>query len=174
MRHSMIEIRVERPDDANAVRHVNERAFGGSAEARLVDALRAANEEVISLVAQHGEQVVGHILFSPVTVAGAPRSFKAAGLAPMSVLPEFQNEGIGSRLVQNGLAACRDAGYDLVVVLGHAGYYPRFGFARARDYGLDNEYGADEAFMALELRQGALERISGLVKFAPEFREAGC
>lgn len=170
----MIEIRVERPDDVSAVRHVNELAFGGSAEARLVDELRAANKAVISLVAQHGDRVVGHILFSPVTVTNAPESFRGAGLAPMSVLPEFQNQGIGGRLVHDGLAACRDAGYDVVVVLGHVGYYPRFGFAKAKDSGLDNEYGAEDAFMVLELRDGALKRISGLVRFAPEFQEAGC
>lgn len=170
----MIEIRLERPDDVAAIRDVNERAFGASAEARLVDQLRAANKAVISLVAQHGDQVVGHILFSPVTITNAPQSFRAAGLAPMSVLPEFQNQGIGSRLVRDGLVACRDARYAVVVVLGHVGYYPRFGFARAQDYGLENEYNAADAFMVLELRKGALEGIGGLVKFAPEFHEAGC
>jgi len=170
----MIEIRDERPDDIAAIRNVNERAFGSSAEARLVDQLRAANKAVISLVAQHGNQVVGHILFSPVTVANAPESFRGAGLAPMSVLPEFQNQGIGSRLIRDGLIACRAAGYDVVVVLGHVGYYSRFGFAKAMDYGLENEYDASDAFMVLELRKGALERIGGLVKFALEFREAGC
>jgi putative acetyltransferase len=170
----MIRIRDERPDDIAVIRNVNERAFGSSAEARLVDRLRAANKAVISLVAQHGNQVVGHILFSPVTVANAPESFRGAGLAPMSVLPEFQNQGIGSRLIRDGLIACRAAGYDVVVVLGHVGYYPRFGFAKAMDYGLENEYDASDAFMVLELRKGALERIGGLVKFALEFRDAGC
>ena len=170
----MIKIRDERPDDIAAIRNVNERAFGSSAEARLVDQLRAANKAVISLVAQHGNQVVGHILFSPVTVANAPESFRGAGLAPMSVLPEFQNQGIGSRLIGDGLIACRAAGYDVVVVLGHVGYYSRFGFAKAMDYGLENEYDASDAFMVLELRKGALERIGGLVKFALEFQAAGC
>jgi putative acetyltransferase len=171
---TMIEIRIERPDDIAAIRDVNERAFGESAEARLVDQLRASNKAVISLVAQHGDQVVGHILFSPVTIANAPEAFRGAGLAPMSVLPEFQHQGIGSRLVRDGLVACQDAGYDVVVVLGHVGYYPRFGFAKAQDYGLENEYDAADAFMVLELRKGALEGIGGLVKFAPEFHEAGC
>ncbi|HET9694956.1 MAG TPA: N-acetyltransferase [Steroidobacteraceae bacterium] len=170
----MIEVRVERPDDVAAIRGVNERAFGASVEARLVDQLRASNKAMISLVAQHGDQVVGHILFSPVTIAKAPESFRGAGLAPMSVLPEFQNQGIGSRLVRGGLVACQEAGYDAVVVLGHVGYYPRFGFAKAQDYGLESEYDAADAFMVLELRKGALEEIGGLVKFAPEFHEAGC
>ena len=171
---TMIEIRVERPDDLGAIRDVNERAFGTSAEAQLVNQLRAGNKMVVSLVAQRGAQVVGHILFSPVTVTNAPESFRGAGLAPMSVLPELQNQGIGSRLVRAGLVACQEAGYDIVVVLGHPHYYPRFGFATAKDHGLENEYDAADAFMVLELRKGALEGISGLVKFTPEFHEAGC
>lgn len=171
---TMMEIRVERPDDLGAIRIVNERAFGTSAEAQLVDQLRAGNKAVVSLVAQRGAKVVGHIFFSLVTVTNAPESFRGAGLAPMSVLPEFQNQGIGSRLVRAGLVACQEAGYDIVVVLGHLHYYPRFGFATAKDHGLKNEYDAADAFMVLELRKGALEGISGLVKFASEFHEAGC
>jgi putative acetyltransferase len=171
---NVLEIRTERPDDARAIRDVNERAFGGPAEAVLVDKLRAANKAVVSLVAQHGDQVVGHILFSPVTVAHAPESFRGAGLAPMSVLPEYQNQGIGSRLVREGLVACRAAGFDIVVVLGHVSFYPRFGFVPAARRGLENEYDASDAFMVLELRDGALNSISGLVKYAAEFAEAGC
>jgi putative acetyltransferase len=118
----MMEIWAERPDDVAAIWHVNERAFGSSAEARLVDQLRAANKAVIALVAQHERQVAGHILFSPVIVTNAHESFRGVGLAPMSVLPGFQNQGIGSRLIRDGLIACRAAGYDVVVVLGHVGY----------------------------------------------------
>ena len=92
----------------------------------------------------------------------------------MSVLPEFQKTGIGSQLVRHGLAACQRAGCDVVVVLGHVQYYPRFGFSRAKDHGLENEYQAEDAFMVLELKKGVLQTIGGLVQFAPEFREAGC
>jgi putative acetyltransferase len=88
-------------------------------------------------------------------------------------LPEFQNTGIGSRLVRDGLDACKRREYDAVVVLGHTHYYPRFGFTRAKDYGLDNEYQALDAFMVLELNQGALKTIRGLVKYAPEFGDVG-
>ena len=168
----MIEIRAERPDDIDAIRHVNERAFGSSAEPRLVDRLRESRKAVISLVATQDDRIVGHVLFSPVALIDAPPLLRGVGLAPMSVLPEFQNQGIGSRLVRSGLVACQDAGFDIVFVLGHVDYYPRFGFAPARRYGLENEYGATDAFMAVELRKGALEGIGGLVKFAPEFREA--
>lgn len=167
----MIEIRDESPDDVPMIRNVNERAFGAPAEAQLVDKLRAAQKAVVSLVAHDGDRVVGHILFSPVRVSNAPQTFRAVGLAPMSVLPELQNKGIGSQLVRHGLAACQRAGYDIVVVLGHVHYYPRFGFSRAKDYGLENEYQAEDAFMVLELRKGALDTIGGLVQFAPEFRE---
>ena len=170
----MIEIRNETPDDVPAIRDVNERAFGAPAEAQLVDRLRAANKAVVSLVAQHGEQVVGHILFSPISVTNAPGTFRGLGLAPMSVLPDFQKTGIGSQLVRHGLAACERTGCDVVVVLGHVQYYPRFGFSRAKDHGLENEYQAEDAFMVLELKRGALHTIGGLVQFASEFREAGC
>ena len=122
----MIEIRQETPDDFPAVRDVIERAFGGAAEAQLVDMLRAANKAVVSLVALHQGRVVGHILFSPVTVTQAPVNFRGVGLAPMSVLPEFQNKGIGSALVRDGLGACQREGYDAVVVLGHTKFYARF------------------------------------------------
>jgi putative acetyltransferase len=171
---TVIEIRQEKPDDFAAVRDVNEQAFGRTAEAQLVDLLRAAKKAVVSLVALHQGRVVGHILFSPVTVTQASATFRGVGLAPMGVLPEFQNQGIGSRLVRDGLEACKRKGYDAVVVLGHTKYYPRFGFSRAKDYGLDNEYNAQDSFMVSELRDGVLQTIGGLVKYAPEFDNAGC
>jgi len=168
----MIEIRDEAPQDFPAIRNLNVLAFGNLAEALLVDKLRAANKAAISRVAILDGRVVGHILFSPITVERAPARLHGLGLAPMSVLPEFQNQGIGSSLVRDGLEMCRQRGYDLVVVLGHLRFYPRFGFSTAKDYGLDNEYNASDAFMVMELQVGVLGKISGLVKYAPEFREA--
>lgn len=170
----MTHIRPEQPGDVAAIRAVNERAFGTPAEANLVDRLRASGTAVLSLVAEHDGQIVGHILFSPVTVVAAPRAFRAVGLAPMCVAPECQRSGIGSQLVRHGLEACRRAGYDAVVVLGHVDYYPRFGFLRASDHGLDNEYEATDAFMVLPLASEALAGVSGLVRFAAEFAELGC
>jgi putative acetyltransferase len=165
----LIEVRGETPADHAGIRELNERAFGRPAEARLVDSLRAAHRAVVSLVAIDQNRIVGHILFSPVTISEAPETFRAVGLAPMSVLPEFQKRGIGSRLVRDGLDACRRQGCDAVVVLGHTKYYPRFGFVNAKECGLDNEYNADQAFMVTELREGALRKISGVVKYAREF-----
>jgi putative acetyltransferase len=174
MTHTMIEIRDELPDDDAAVRAVHVLAFGREAEAHLVELLRNSKQAPIALVATTGGQVIGHLMFSPITVADAFEDFRGIALAPVAILPEFQNQGIGSTLICNGLEACRRAGYDAVVVLGHTTYYPRFGFSRATDYGLTNEYDAQEAFMVMELRPGTLERIGGLVKYMPAFREAGC
>jgi putative acetyltransferase len=116
---------------------------------------------------------MGHILFTPVTIdqgGGRAARLRAMGLAPVAVLPEFQRQGIGSELVRRGLTACRDIGYEAVVVLGHPDFYPRFGFAPASTFGLKCEYSVpDPVFMAIELVPGALKGISGLVKYAPEF-----
>ena len=170
----MIEIRAEAPEHIPAIRRVNERAFGGRPnEARLVDLLRAAGKAVISLVAVSAGDVVGHVLFSPVTLDPPQAGFDGAGLAPAAVAPEFQRQGIGSKLIRSGLEKCKQAGYSVAVVLGDPRYYSRFGFARAGDYGLGNDYNADEHFMALELKEGALRGITGVVKYAAEFNEAG-
>lgn len=167
----MLIIRAEREADQSAVRLLNERAFGQPDEAALVDALRKAAQPQVSLVAEMDGQVVGHIFFSPVIIESGASTFTALGLAPMAVLPEFQNQGIGSELVRRGLKECQSIGQDIVVVLGHPGYYPRFGFVPARRKGLRCEYPVpDEAFMVAELREDALAGRGGLVKYRPEFR----
>lgn len=163
-------IRAERPEDYSAVRRVNERAFGREGEAELVDALRKSSEPYISLVAEMGQRLVGHIFFSPIQIESEESAPAALGLGPMAVLPEFQNQGIGSELVRRGLAECRRMGQEVVVVLGHPEYYPRFGFLPASRKGLSCEYTVpDEAFMALELREGALSGRKALVRYSPEF-----
>jgi putative acetyltransferase len=166
-----ISIRHERPDDAQAVRETNEQAFGTPLEADIVDALRGAPGSV-SLVAALDARIVGHILFTPVDIE--PTSpVRAAGLAPMAVRPEYQRQGIGRRLIEEGLEECRKAGYDVVVVVGHPDYYPRFGFVPAHTRGLRCEFPAPpEAFMTFELEAGVLDGRSGLVRYRPEFSEA--
>lgn len=166
----MLIIRAETQADYPAVHQVNEYAFGRVNEADLVDVLRRNAEPHISLVAELNGQVVGHIFFSPVVIESEESSFTALGLAPMAVLPEFQNQAIGSELVRRGLDECRNIGNDVVVVLGHPQYYPRFGFVPAKQKGLRCEYTVpDEAFMAVELREGALAGNTGVVKYRPEF-----
>ncbi|HLG17930.1 MAG TPA: N-acetyltransferase [Blastocatellia bacterium] len=169
----MMIVRHENAGDAAGIRRVNEMAFDTVVEAKLVDKLRERGMVTFSLVAIDVEQIVGHILFSPVTIESGGRQFPALGLGPMAVLPEFQNRGIGSRLVITGLDECRQAGHESVVVVGHPEYYPRFGFIPASRFGLRCEYDVpDEVFMALELHEGALSERAGLVRYQPEFNEA--
>jgi len=166
-----LEIRAEQSRDQRAAFETHARAFPQPGEAKLLDALRAAGAATISLVAERGGRVVGHILFSPVRVDGEGGSFAAQGLAPMAVDPSCQREGIGSALVRAGLDACRAAGHMIVFVLGHPDYYPRFGFEAAAPRGLHYEGGAGyaPAFFVAELEAGALAGRGGVVHYRPEF-----
>jgi putative acetyltransferase len=166
----MIVIRAETIQDHSAVHSVIESAFGQASEADLVDALRKVASPQISLVAVQDDQIVGHIFFSPVSVESERDIFTAIGLAPLAVLPEYQNHGIGSRLIQEGLMECQRRGQDIVFVVGHPEYYPRFGFTVAKEKGFRCEYPVpDEVFMVAELKPGALGGKQGLVKYLPEF-----
>jgi len=169
----MVSVFHERPGDANAIRFVLEEAFGQSNEADLVDALRNRGVLTLSLVALRENEVVGHIVFSPVTIESAGSSFSAIGLGPMAVLPSYQRKGIGSQLVRIGLEQCRQAGHEIVVVLGHPDFYGRFGFVPTRHRGIHCEFDVpDDVFMVMELRQGALAGRGGLVKYQPEFKSS--
>lgn len=166
-----IRIRPESPADADAIREVVTAAFGQPDEAALVDALRDAGAAIVSLVAECDDQIVGHILFSPITIEGSNPGVRIAGLAPVSVAPAQQQKGIGGQLIRTGLEECRQLGYAAVVLLGHPEYYPRFGFQPARTFGLKCAYDApEEAFMALELVPGALDEVSGMAHYHAAFR----
>lgn len=166
----MITIRQEKPEDASAIRLVLEQAFGQPNEADLVDLLREREAITLSLVALKDSQIVAHILFSPVTVESGDQSFSGIGLGPMGVLPEYQRQGIGSQLVQTGLAQCRQAGHEFVVVLGHPSFYAKFGFMPAKPLGLPCEFEVpDDVFRVIELGENALAGRGGLVKYRPEF-----
>ncbi len=162
-------IRLETEADHRAVHSVNEAAFPSPAEANLVDALRSSGAVVLSLVAEAEGRIVGHILFSPMSLS-EPATAKVVGLAPMAVLPSYQRQGIGSALVREGLLRCREAGYGAVVVLGHPEFYPRFGFIPAARFGLRSEYDVpDDVFMVTELIPGALAQASGLIRYDRAF-----
>lgn len=168
----MIVIRHETLADFEAIRKVNLRAFEQSNEGNIVDALRVAGALTISLVALHDNQIVGHIAFSPVTIESGDGSFTALGLGPMAILPEHQNEGIGSQLVEAGLKECLRLDHEIVVVIGYPEYYPRFGFVPAGPSGIKWEHKVPEdAFMFVELNVGALAGRTGVVKFHPAFNE---
>lgn len=163
-------VRNETESDYDAVRQVNEAAFGRPAEADLVDALRRAGAIICSLVAEQDGAVVGHILFSPATLTGDKGVVDIAALGPMAVLPAYQGQGIGSELVRAGLTICRAAGFGLCIVLGHAEYYPRFGFRPSRPLGIRWEHDvAEPYFMVAELQPGALGGAAGVARYRPEF-----
>ena len=162
----LIDIREELPNDIAAIREVNRRAFGQDQEANLVDALRANGASLLSLVATIDGQVVGHIMYSPATIA----NITGAGLAPMAVLPEHQRHGIGGKLIQAGTQKLRDAGVPFIIVLGHSVYYPRFGFNPASNLGIKCQWDVpDDAFMLLVLDHSTMQGISGLARYRDEF-----
>ena len=162
-----LRLRPELPEDQAAIDAVHERAFGRPAEAALVRALRQQAVPYLGLVAEREGRVLGQIAFSPVAIEGG--SPPALGLGPLAVLPELQRSGIGSALVREGLhrgaALAR-----IVVVLGHAAYYPRFGFRLASPLGLRYRSEVfDPSFFVLELAPGALAGVSGWVRYHPAF-----
>jgi putative acetyltransferase len=161
-------IRPERPADVDQVRHVHLSAFDTPLEADLVDALRRDARPLVSLVADADDAIVGHIMFSPVTLDSDPMLMM--GLAPMAVVPTRQRRGIGGALVRDGLARCRALGAAAVVVVGHADYYPRFGFSAASRFHIRSEYDVpDGAFMVVELEPGILKGRSGTVRYHAAF-----
>jgi len=169
----MIRIREQQPHDEKSIRVVNQRAFGQTQEADIVDKLRQNCKDLLSLVATKHNQIVGHILFSPAKIEDENRTIQGMGLAPMAVLPEYQKQGIGSELVRTGIAKLASRRCPFVIVLGHAEYYPRFGFEPASRYGIKSEWEApDNAFMILVLNESEIQGISGVAKYRPEFLEA--
>ena len=167
----VIAIRAEQPGDYQRVHEIIALAFGKEDEAVLVDRLRGNVDPEISLVAVQGDEIVGHIYFSPVRVGDASR--RAIALAPVAVDPGCQQKAVGSKLCRRGLEECRNLGEPVVFVLGHPTYYPRFGFEPAWPRGLyyKNE-GFDPAFFVAELEPDALEGFEGEVRYRPEFDAA--
>ena len=163
--------RLEQEADRDAVYAVNVAAFPGKQEAELVDKLRETAEPLISLVAEDNGKIIGHILFSPVTLA-SDSTLQLMGLAPMAVLPQHQKQGIGSRLVALGLEHCQLLGAGAVAVLGHPAFYPRFGFTSATGFGIKSEYDVPpEVFMIRELQPGYLSGKNGTISYHQAFSE---
>jgi putative acetyltransferase len=161
-------VRPERPEDVPAIRAVVEAASGREDEVKLVDALRDRGFVRLSLVAVEDVEIVGHILFSELDIVDQKSSVKALALAPMAVIPSRQRQGIGTTLIREGLQLGANQGHRIVLVLGHPGYYPRFGFSAELARPLKSPYAGD-SFMALELVPDALEGVTGEVRYAPPF-----
>lgn len=164
-------IRFESPDDAASIYFVNEQAFQQPNEAQLIDKLRKNLKFYLSLVAILDNQIVGHIFLSPVELENNS-TFKGLGLAPLAVLPQYQRQGIGSKLVEKALEIAKETGYEAVVVLGHPHFYQRFGFSSAKLRGISCEYPVpDDVFMALELKTNTLQSKTGLIRYHSVFNE---
>lgn len=170
----MVEIRLETDADIPLIHSVVLAAFGSPNEAMLVDRLRQAKAAPISLVAEMEGKIVGHALFSPVTTEFNLFDRHFLGLAPLSVHPAYQRQGIGSRLIRRGLELALASGTHAVFVLGSPTYYPRFGFTRVDDWNLICDYDVPpEDFMAVTLRPHGLDGCGGLVSYHPLFKELG-
>jgi putative acetyltransferase len=155
-------IRDESPQDRQAVYRVVSSAFGRSCEAELVGKLRAAGDSVISLVAEEGSQLVGHVLLSRMV---AP--FHALALAPVSVVPTRQRRGIGSALIREAMSRARSEGWAAIFVLGDPKYYERFDFDRDGAADFQSPYSGPH-FMVLKLSP-SLPTTTGELRHAPAF-----
>jgi putative acetyltransferase len=168
-------IRSEKPDDYPAIYEINKTAFGNrDAESHLVDALRSTESFIpeLSLVAEEEGELVGHILFTKLVVETVDDRLVGISLAPMAVRPSYQNKGIGSALVKHGIEKVRELGYPFIIVLGHPWFYPRFGFSAELARSLECPFGeCGDAWMALELKPGALQDVQGKVVYPPEFKD---
>ena len=152
---------------------MNELAFEQPQEADIVDALRRSCSNLLSLVAIMDDEIVGHILFSPVTLETESRQLNGMGLAPMAVSPEYQRQGIGSQMIKQGLFELEKSACPFIIVLGHPEYYPRFGFVPASHYSIQSEWDVpDEVFMIMVFDKQQLAGVSGVAKYHPEFGKA--
>lgn len=166
----MLAVRKETIADIPSIRTVVEVAFGRPNEADLVDALRQANALTLSAVAVLDGRIIGHLAFSPVSIQSNGAAFDAIALAPVAVLPKYQRQGVGTKLIRWGLDECRRLGHGVVIVLGDPKYYSRFGFATAATYGIQCPFPVPtEVFMVAELTSGILDGRTGVVKYRQEF-----
>jgi putative acetyltransferase len=165
-----VSIRHECSGDIDAIGRIHEEAFGQPQEACLVEQLRANHGILLSLVAVAAGQIVGHILYSPVSLDAGGTEVQGAGLGPMAVLPGFQRAGVGSRLVAEGTRRLRQRGCPFIVVVGHPDYYPRFGFVPGSRHGVRCQWDVpDAAFMMLPLDRSRLDAAPGLARYRDEF-----
>jgi putative acetyltransferase len=170
---SDIIIRTEDKKDYEAVTRINDLAFNQPNEGIMISKLRKNDKFIsdLSIVAEIESKVAGHILFFPLNIVSEEKSFEILSLAPMAVLPEYQRQGIGKKLVIEELKKSKELGFKAVVVLGHPEYYPKFGFERASKWNIKPpiEDVPDEASMAVELVEGFLTDKVGVVEFPSEY-----
>lgn len=163
----MINLRAEAPADQTEIFDVVRQAFGRTDEARLVNLIRERGNSRLATVACDEDSIVGYVLASPLSLIPS-NALSCLALGPVAVLPERQGEQIGAKLMRHAIQLATEQHVDALFLLGHPSYYPRFGFSPTH---IANEYGATDAFMALELRDGCLNGLSALAKYVAEFSE---
>lgn len=174
-----ITIRQENINDNNKVYNVVKKAFQRAIhsdrdEHNLINRLRESENYIpeLSLVALVNKEIVGHIMFTKLSIINKEEKYESLALAPLAVTPEYQKKGVGSRLIQEGLEIAKDLGYNSVVVLGSDEYYPSFGFKEALKFEIKAPFEVpSKNFMAIELKENSLNGISGTVEYAKEFFE---
>lgn len=167
-------VRPETAADEAAIREIETLAFGRPLEAGMVDKVRQSPGfvPVLSLVAERDEKIVGHVLFSKVTIEDAGEAVEVLALGPIGVSPEWQKQGAGGQMIRAGLERARELGYRAVILVGHPTYYPRFGFSPASRFGLKTTFTVpDGVFMALPLYPNGLEGVRGTVIYPSAFDE---
>lgn len=168
-----MKIEPESPFDIDTIEEITIAAFGRKDEANLINNLRDNKNfiEDLSLVANDDGEIVGHILFFPVVIKEGSKKHSILALAPMSVLPKFQNKGIGTKLIEEGFKIAKKLGYTSIVVLGHEKYYPKFGFELAKNFNILPPVKAwEKSFFVKELVKGSLAKVSGTVEYPKEFK----
>ncbi len=173
-----VSVRTEQPQDYSEVSDLIQKAFESDPhsdhiEAQLVEALRKPENFIpeLSIVAEVDGKVVGHVLLTPVKIKNKDNEWDSLALAPISVLPVYQNQGIGSQLIKEAHSRARKIGYKSIVLIGHENYYLKFGYLRAEKYGIRFPFDvpAENAF-AIELTEGALNEVNGTVVYPSEFQ----
>ncbi len=174
-----ITLRQELEHDYSSTEQVVERAFRTAshtnhAEQFLVARLRKSDAFIpeLSLVAELDGAIVGHVMFTRLVIRDDQTEHASLAMAPVSVLPEHQGQGIGSQMIMTGLEKARQMGFTSVIVLGHKDYYPRFGFRPASQWGIRAPFPvSDASYMALELQPQGLQGVSGVVVYPKAFDE---
>ncbi|OYT16305.1 MAG: GNAT family N-acetyltransferase [Bacteroidetes bacterium 4572_77] len=169
-----VQIKREKKKDFEEVDMLLKVAFERNSIAHLVQKLRESDAFIPELarVARINNQIIGVIHYSHIQIIKGKKIAHAISMAPLAVLPAYQNLGIGAELIRNSFAKAREKGFDSVIVMGHEEYYPRFGFKLASEYNITCPYDVpNENFMALELFPNVLNKVSGRVKYDPLFTD---